>query len=88
MTAGTRGGPRRRPRRRPTSARYEIRGAIQFRRGHKLRFSYTPLDYDANVPEVDAEPSPYGDTRFERFEQRGQQREGRLLHAPNTSGTS
>jgi hypothetical protein len=45
---------------------WEIHGAIQFRPGHKIRFSYTHVDYDANVPELD-QALTIGDTRFARF---------------------
>lgn len=44
---------------------FDARGIIQFRRGKKLRFSYTPLDYsgDQNAPKT----FTYGSTRYERF---------------------
>jgi hypothetical protein len=45
---------------------FEVHGAIQFRPGHKLRLSYTMLDYDANVPEA-IRSFTFGDTRFERL---------------------
>jgi hypothetical protein len=45
---------------------YEIHGAIQFRPGHKLRVSYTSVDYDADMPEIPRSIT-VGDTRFERF---------------------
>ena len=45
---------------------FEVRGAIQFRRGHKLRLSYTRLDYQANVAEA-RKSFTFDDTRFERF---------------------
>jgi hypothetical protein len=45
---------------------YEIHGAIQFKLGHKLRVSYTRIDYDANVPEA-PRTFIFGNTRFERF---------------------
>ena len=43
---------------------YEVRGAIQIRLGHRLRGSYTPLDYtgDMQAPR----DFRYGDTSFER----------------------
>ena len=44
---------------------FEVHGAIQFRPGHKLRLSYTKLNYRA---EVEARRSfTFGATRFERF---------------------
>jgi hypothetical protein len=45
---------------------WEVHGAIQFRPGHKLRGSYTQLDYDATVPEA-RRNFTVGDTRFARF---------------------
>ena len=45
---------------------FDIRGAIQFKQGWKLRGSYTPLDYHGDA-EVGASFN-YGDTRFGRFE--------------------
>jgi hypothetical protein len=45
---------------------FEVRGAVQFRPGHKLRLSYTRLDYEANVPEA-RKNFTFDDTRFERF---------------------
>ena len=44
---------------------FDARGIIQFRRGKKLRLSYTPLDYqgDQDAPKT----FTYGDTRYERF---------------------
>ena len=46
---------------------YEVHGAIQFRPGHKLRLSYTKLDYRA---EIEARRNfIFGSTRFERFNQ-------------------
>ena len=43
---------------------FDARGIIQFRRGRKLRVSYTPLDYtgDQNAPKT----FTYGGTRYER----------------------
>lgn len=46
---------------------FEVRGAIQFRRGHKLRLSYTPLDYAGQVDEA-RRNFTYGATEFERFD--------------------
>ena len=44
---------------------FEVHGAIQIRQGHKLRVSYTKLDYRA---EVEARRNfTFGATRFERF---------------------
>ena len=45
---------------------FDIRGAIQFKPGWKLRGSYTPLDY-AGDAEVGA-AFTYGGTRYARFE--------------------
>lgn len=45
---------------------FEVRGAIQFRRGHKLRVSFTRLDYTANVAEA-RKSFTFDDTRFDRF---------------------
>jgi hypothetical protein len=45
---------------------FDVRGAIQFRKGWKLRGSYTPLDYKGDT-EVDASFT-YGETRYARFE--------------------
>jgi hypothetical protein len=45
---------------------FDVRGAIQFKKGWKLRGSYTPLDYRG-----DAEANrgfTYGETRFSRFD--------------------
>ena len=44
---------------------FDARAIIQFRRGRKLRVSYTPLDYqgDQDAPKT----FTYGDTRYERF---------------------
>jgi hypothetical protein len=46
---------------------FEVRGAIQIKRGHKLRGSYTPLDYRGAADEA-RKDFFYGDTQFERFE--------------------
>lgn len=46
---------------------FEIRGAIQIKRGHKIRASYTPLDYLGEVPES-RRPFVYGGTEFQRFD--------------------
>ena len=45
---------------------FDIRGAIQFKRGWKLRGSYTPFDYKGDT-EVSSSFN-YGDTRYGRFE--------------------
>jgi hypothetical protein len=45
---------------------FEVHGAIQIRQGHKLRVSYTRVDYDTNVPEA-RRTFLFGSTRFERF---------------------
>jgi hypothetical protein len=44
---------------------FDARAIIQFRKGKKLRASYTPLDYsgDQDAPKT----FTYGDTRYERF---------------------
>jgi hypothetical protein len=44
---------------------FDARAIIQFRRGRKLRVSYTPLDYqgDQDAPKT----FTYGTTRYERF---------------------
>lgn len=46
---------------------FEARGTLQFKPGHKLRGSYTPLDYKGDV---DSAPRDfdYGATEFQRFE--------------------
>jgi hypothetical protein len=46
---------------------FEIRGAIQVKRGHKLRGSYTPLDYKGEVEES-SKRFTYGNTEFQRFD--------------------
>jgi hypothetical protein len=46
---------------------FEIRGAIQVKRGHKLRGSYTPLDYQGEIEEADR-GFTYGNTDFARFD--------------------
>jgi hypothetical protein len=46
---------------------FELRGAIQLRRGHKLRLSYTPLDYAGEVEEARRDFT-YGATEYERFD--------------------
>ena len=45
---------------------FDVRGTIQFKRGWKIRGSYTPLNYrgDTEAPST----FTYGDTRYERFE--------------------
>jgi hypothetical protein len=45
---------------------FDVRGAIQFKRGWKLRGSYTPLDYKGDT-EVGTGFN-YGETRYARFE--------------------
>jgi hypothetical protein len=45
---------------------FDVRGAIQFKKGWKLRGSYTPFDYRGDT-EV-ASPFKYGETRYARFE--------------------
>jgi hypothetical protein len=45
---------------------FDVRGTIQFKRGWKLRGSYTPLDYKGDT-EVDFAFN-YGETRYARFE--------------------
>lgn len=45
---------------------FEAHGAIQFRPGHKVRVSYTQLDYDAEIAES-RKSFTFDDTRFERF---------------------
>jgi hypothetical protein len=46
---------------------FEARGTLQFKPGHKLRGSYTPLDYRGDV-ESAARDFDYGSTEFQRFE--------------------
>jgi hypothetical protein len=46
---------------------FEVRGAIQIRRGHKIRGSYTPLDYSGEVPES-RRTFTYGGTEYHRFD--------------------
>jgi hypothetical protein len=43
---------------------FEIRATIQFKRGHKIRGSYTPLDYDGDL--LARRDFNYGNTTFER----------------------
>jgi hypothetical protein len=45
---------------------FDVRGTIQFKRGWKLRGSYTPLDYKGDT-EVSSSFT-YGETRYARFE--------------------
>jgi hypothetical protein len=45
---------------------FDVRGAIQFKRGWKLRGSYMPFDYKGDT-EVNSSFT-YGDTRYARFE--------------------
>lgn len=46
---------------------FEARGTLQFKPGHKLRGSYTPLDYSGDVDSA-ARDFDYGATEFQRFE--------------------
>jgi hypothetical protein len=46
---------------------FEARGTLQFKPGHKLRGSYTPLDYRGDVSSA-ARDFDYGATEFQRFE--------------------
>lgn len=46
---------------------FEIRGAIQIKRGHKLRGSYTPLDYRGEMAEARRDFT-YGASDFARFD--------------------
>ena len=45
---------------------FDVRGTVQFKKGWKIRGSYTPLKYsgDTEVPRT----FTYGETRYERFE--------------------
>jgi hypothetical protein len=45
---------------------FDVRGTIQFKKGWKLRGSYTPLDYKGDT-EV-SRAFNYGETRYNRFE--------------------
>jgi len=45
---------------------FEVRGTIQFRLGHRLRGSYTPLEYDGDTEA--GRDFKYGDTDFDRFD--------------------
>jgi len=45
---------------------FDVRGAVQFKKGWKLRGSYTPLDYKGDT-EVNSSFT-YGETRFARFD--------------------
>jgi hypothetical protein len=45
---------------------FDVRGAVQFKRGWKLRGSYTPIDYKGDT---EAKASfTYGETRYARFD--------------------
>lgn len=44
---------------------FEVRAALQFKRGHKLRGSYTPLDYEGDL--LAPRDFTYGNTTYERF---------------------
>jgi hypothetical protein len=46
---------------------FEISGALQIKRGHKIRGFYMPLDYQGAVPEA-PRPFVYGGTEFQRFD--------------------
>jgi hypothetical protein len=46
---------------------FEARATLQIKQGHKLRGSYTPLDYQGDVREAQRDFS-YGDTEFQRLE--------------------
>jgi hypothetical protein len=59
---------------------FEVRGAIQFKRGHKIRASYTPLDYVGAVPES-RRPFIYGGTEFQRFDRIASSFKGTYLGA-------
>jgi hypothetical protein len=45
---------------------FDVRGAVQFKKGWKLRGSYTPLHYDGDVES--GRTFTYGDTRVVRFD--------------------
>jgi len=45
---------------------FDVRGTLQFKKGWKIRGSYTPLKYSGDT-EV-SRTFTYGDTRYERFE--------------------
>jgi hypothetical protein len=45
---------------------FDVRAAIQFKRGWKIRGSYTPVDYNGDTEVRSA--FTYGETRFARFE--------------------
>jgi hypothetical protein len=51
----------------PDERTFEARGTLQFKQGHKLRGSYTPLDYSGDVDEARRD-FDYGQTEFQRFE--------------------
>jgi len=44
---------------------FDVRGALQFGKGKKLRGSWTPLDYDGDTPA--SRTFTYGATRYSRF---------------------
>src|SRR5262245_41465120 len=46
---------------------FEARATLQIKHGHKLRGSYTPLDYRGDVAEAQRD-FDYGDTEFQRRE--------------------
>jgi len=45
---------------------FEVHGAIQFRPGHKIRVSFTQVDYDAEVAES-RRAFTFAETRYDRF---------------------
>lgn len=45
---------------------FEVRAVLQIKRGHKLRGSYTPLDYDGDNRDL-RKVLQYGDVSFDRF---------------------
>ena len=45
---------------------FDVRGAVQFKRGWKLRGSYTPIDYKGDTELNTA--FTYGETRYSRFD--------------------
>ena len=50
----------------PDKRTFDVRGTIQFKRGWKIRGSYTPLDYKGDT-EVNS-AFTYGETRYSRFD--------------------
>jgi hypothetical protein len=45
---------------------FQVRATVQFKRGHKIRGSYTPLDYRGDLPA--RRDFNYGSTSFERLD--------------------